>query len=280
VIFVPDTAPENIAFPSSIFDTWGIAWDPYDPAIGQTFNGAVLAAVGDPVAYIPSLGNNTAFNGTRPAPTLIAPNNTRRPFLREVEGRRCLQFDGVDDYLDTGGWIERFEPVRSWTGFAMLYAGAGVAGSPLCFARSEAANAYLDPFRAAAGEIFDPEMRLGLTSSFVDGGALSAGFGPAPSWRCLIFELTVAGFGAGGGTFSLEVDGETVLSEAITPAKSSTANISTLTRATLGARRSGGNITGFFAGHVGRCGSISRLLSPGEKTILRRWLRGTSHVPA
>ena len=39
----PETLPD-IAFPSAIFDVFGVAWDPYGPGILQSSGGSALSA--------------------------------------------------------------------------------------------------------------------------------------------------------------------------------------------------------------------------------------------
>ena len=270
----PEVAPD-IAFPSAIFDTFGIAWDPYGPGILQTSGGAA-AGVGDPVGYLPGIGNTTAYDASTVNPAMTQATRGNRPTLAEVAGRRALLFDGVSDRLESA-WLERFEPTISWTAFAIVYIDATTDLCPLCFTRVANANSFFEPFRLdGSTDIFDSGMRHSSTA-FFDGDAYAASFG-STGWKTMIFEYTLTAFATDGGTVKLEANDVVAIEDTITPTKPGTANITTFTGAVIGARRTGGTVQGFFNGHVGRCGSISRLLSSGEKATLRQWLEGTSYV--
>ena len=99
-----------------------------------------------------------------------------------------------------------------------------------------------------------------------------------PGWKCLIVEYELTAFATSGGVCRLEEDGIERYELTVTPTKPGTADVTTFTKAVIGARRTGSTVQGFFNSTVGRCGSISRLLSSGEKATLRRWLQGTSYV--
>ncbi len=99
-----------------------------------------------------------------------------------------------------------------------------------------------------------------------------------PGWKCLIMEYELTAFAAGGGVCRVEENGLERYALTVTPTTPATADVTTFTRATIGARRTGSTVQGFFAGTVGRCGSISRLLDPAEKATLRQWLQGMSYV--
>jgi hypothetical protein len=270
----PEVAAD-IAFPSAIFDTFGLAWDPYGPGILQA-SGGTAAGVGDPVGYLPAIGNPTAYDASTVDGTMTQGTSGNRPTLAEVGGRRGLLFDGVSDRLESA-WLERFEPPISWTAFAMLYIGETTDRNPLCFTRVANSNSFFEPFRIDGSiDTFDSGMRHSSTA-FFDADAYGVTYG-GYGWKTMFFEYTLTAFATDGGTVKLEVNGETKIEDTITPTKSTTADITTFTGAVIEVRRTGGTLQGFWNGHVGRCGSISRLLTSGEKATLRQWLEGTSYV--
>jgi hypothetical protein len=270
----PEALPD-IAFPSAIFDTFGVAWDPYGPGILQSSGGSA-AGLGDPVGYLPGIGNTTAYDASTVNAAMTQATSGNRPTLAEIGGRRALLFDGVGDRLESA-WLERFEPTIGWTAFAMIHLGETTDNTPLCFTRVANSNSFFEPFRIDGSiDTLDPGMRHSSTA-FLDGDAYGAGFGGS-GWKTMLFEYTLSAFATDGGTVKLEINGSVAIEDTITPTKPATSNITTFTGAVIGARRTGGTVQGFFSGHVGRCGSISRLLTSGEKATLRRWLEGTSYV--
>src|SRR5918999_6505519 len=69
---------EDIAFPSAIFDTFGIAWDPNGPGILQSSGGSA-AGGGDPVGYLPGIGNTTAYDTSTVNGTMTQATSANRP---------------------------------------------------------------------------------------------------------------------------------------------------------------------------------------------------------
>ena len=266
----------DIAFPSSIFDVVGVAWDPYSPVIMTTATGSMPAGLGAPVGFVPWLGNPVDYSGTTRDPDMMQATSGNRPTLVEVDGRRGFSFDGVSDRLEAD-WVEQFEPTRSFTAFGMVYLDSLTDRNPLCFSRAEVSNSFMEPFRIeGAIATYNSTMRHSATG-FISGQDAGATYA-VPGWKCLIMEYELSAFATDGGGCRLEEDGVERYELTVTPTTPGTANVTTFTKATIGARRTGSTIQGFFNSTVGRCGSISRLLTSAEKATLRQWLRGTSYV--
>jgi hypothetical protein len=266
----------DIAFPEDIFDVFGVAWDPYGPGIMTTATGSTPAGLGDPVGFVPWVGNPVDYSSTTRDPDMVQATSGNRPTLVETAGRRGFAFDGVSDRLEAD-WVEQFEPPKAFTAFAMVYLDATANLNPLCFARAEDSNSFMEPFRVdGTAATYDPGMRHAAGAQFLQG--VSYGITYDHGWKCLMLEYELNAFAPDGGAFRLEANGVEVLNATVTPSKPATASITTFTRAVIGCRRTGATFQGFFNSTVGRCGSISRLLTSAEKATLRQWLQGTSYV--
>ena len=266
----------DIAFPDDIFDVYGVAWDPDGPGIMTTSTGTTPAGVGDAVGFVPWMGNPVDYSSTTRDPDMLQATSGNRPTLAEVDGRRGFTFDGVSDRLEAD-WVERFEPTKNFTAFAMLYLDSLTDRNPLCFSRAEVSNSFLEAFRIeGAIATYNTNMRHSATG-FISGMDAGATY-TVPGWKCLIVEYELTAFATSGGVCRLEEDGIERYELTVTPTRPGTADVTTFTKAVIGARRSGSTLQGFFNSTVGRCGSISRLLTSGEKATLRQWLQGTSYV--
>jgi hypothetical protein len=264
----------DIAFPAALFDVYGVAWDPYDPGLRTTATGSTAPGLGEPVGRVPWIGNPVDYAGTPRDPVMTQATSGNRPALVEVDGRRGFAFDGVSDRLEAP-WVARFEPPMAFTAFAMLHLDSGSDRNPLGFARAEVSNSFLEPFRIEGAILtYNTTMRHSATG-FISGMDAGATYS-LPGWKCLIMEYELTAFAAGGGVCRLEENGLERYALTVTPTTPGTADVTT--KATIGARRTGSTVQGFFAGTVGRCGSISRLLTPSEKAALRQWLQGTTYV--
>ena len=91
----------------------GVWLDPSDPVtVFSDTAGTTPAGVGDPVARI----DDKSGNGNHATqPTLAA-----RPILREADGLRYLEFDGVDDYLQTPSITPGTDKVQVFAGVEKL----------------------------------------------------------------------------------------------------------------------------------------------------------------
>lgn len=266
---VPPSA--SMPFPVALLSVFGAAWDPYGPAWEALTATGDAPAVGDPVGRIPPIAANRAdYSGTNRDLVLVAPATAARPVLREVAGRRAWEFDGTDDMLETI-WAEELEPGKTVTWFAMVYGQADRAGWAMTVARGENANSWIGPFRGATGA-FGTTFRHGSSEFGVEAyGALE----PA-GWHAVIVEYAITAWGSGGGRLKVELDGVEVVNTPVTPSKSATASITTMTRLLLGARRSGGTYDSWHKGHLGRCGVVSKALSAAERGLLRSWMQATA----
>ena len=91
----------------------GVWLDPSDPATLFTDTaGTTQAGIGDPVALVLDKSGN-GNHATQP--TLAS-----RPILREANGLRYLEFDGVDDYLQTPSITPGTDKVQVFAGVRKL----------------------------------------------------------------------------------------------------------------------------------------------------------------
>lgn len=269
----------NIAFPSALFDVGGICYDPYGAqhqtaASASDLTGSLADDPDEPVALIERNGHNTDYGGTARAAHLYTTDTTKRPLLKRQAGRRCLKFDGGNDLLEAV-WADDLSATGAITLCAQVYADLDTAGTFLCLSRAEQSASLvrllIGPGDGAFTIACSHRSTTWCNRTF---GAIGA----TGRWFTVIAELTWTAWASEGGHVKVQLDGSTALDAALTPTLGSGTSAAVWTRVCAGARRSGGTLDGFFNGHLGRFGFLDRVLSAGEKDVMRQWLQGTALV--
>ena len=132
--------PPNIAFPDQLMTFNGGAYDPYHLARMHANRGGsgTPAVLDDPVgSFRPTAESLVLWSGSTTTRRLSTDNDLYRPVLKHFDGRNCLQFDGVDDYLWSYIIGCRLSETKAFTFAAMVWTDDTSAGSPFGANRGE-----------------------------------------------------------------------------------------------------------------------------------------------
>lgn len=278
--------------PIDLLTAQGYFYDPYyETGMWQESGGSqttLVANVGDPVGYweavdwYPTTLAGTSVTAGRARS--FADTDAERPTLVEVDGRRGLQFDGVDDALwrfCTGAQINAASTI---TFAAMIWTdGANTVGCPWEIRRGElgAENAVFRPilFDANNAPEITPLWSMSGSESIINADESYSDYANTSGWNLYWMEIRGDDLLLDNetGDFYAEISDFDRTTQPFTVDVTNTDAYS-YNRHTVGHSFFGVTKTLFFNGIVGRYYWGFDRFSNADKERIKRWLKGTTFV--